>query len=206
MMKKRMLKWMGGTLVGGMIFSTPIAFAADYNSNGAITFEAETNPITIDHVSDFQFNNQKITTATMDYYAELDSSSGTAAPNYIRVTDIRGNQKGWKLDVKQTEQFQTMDKDTLTGAQLSIKNGVVNSETDMRYAPGTVLTTHTFVPGTAVTVVTAEERQGMGAWDYQFGSDAAQGASSVVLNVPGAAVKLAKEYTTVMTWSLTFAP
>ncbi|MGX7738218.1 WxL domain-containing protein, partial [Enterococcus faecalis] len=60
--------------------------------------------------------------------------------------------------------------------------------------------------GTEVELVKAEDGKGMGTWVYRFGKDATEGATAVKLNVPGKAIKLAKEYRTTLTWTLKSVP
>jgi hypothetical protein len=225
---------------GILIFSSVFletAVAAEYTSNGAVTFEADDSitkpvdptdpekpvepidptdpdgpnpgtagPLSIDFASSFQFGNQKITSETMDYYANLQEfSSGSRGPNYVQVTDKRGTQEGWSLSVVQNGQFKTAENDVLEGASLSISSGKATSVTDMLYAP-TVTEAHTFVPDSEVNLVNAPEGKGMGTWIYKFGADETEGATAVKLNVPGRSVKLAKEYRTTLTWKLKNVP
>ncbi|WP_048950604.1 WxL domain-containing protein, partial [Enterococcus faecalis] len=130
---------------------------------------------------------------------------GTTGPNYVQVTDKRGTQEGWTLSAVQNGQFKTAQNEELVGAALSIANAGVTSIVDAAYAP-TPTAAHTFVPGTEVELVKAEDGKGMGTWVYRFGKDATEGATAVKLNVPGKAIKLAKEYRTTLTWTLKSVP
>lgn len=169
--------------------------------------EGTGGPLSIDFASSFIFGGHKITTETMDYYAGLqtfqDSEDG---PNYIQITDKRGTQAGWSLSVTQNEQFKTNGGDILDGAVLSVSNGTTASVTDQIYAPSTVISSHTFTPGSTNTLLAAREKEGMGTWIYKFGDNAAEGRTAVKLNVPGKSVKLAQEYSTTLTWSLSNTP
>lgn len=51
-------------------------------------------------------------------------------PNYVQITDNRGTNVGWKLTVKQDDQFTTADGKKLDGAEIKLMNSVVNSATD----------------------------------------------------------------------------
>lgn len=239
-MKKTVLAVVGIVGFSGVL-ATQQAFAEDinvnYTSNGAITFEPDTDPtkpvnptnpdekvepedptdptgpkpgtagpLSIDYASSFQFGAQKITSDTKDYYAQIQTfKDGTTGPNYVQVTDKRGTQEGWTLSAVQNGQFKTAQNEELVGAALSIANAGVTSIVDVAYAP-TPTAAHTFVPGTEVELVKAEDGKGMGTWVYRFGKDATEGATAVKLNVPGKAIKLAKEYRTTLTWTLKSVP
>lgn len=163
-------------------------------------------PLSIDYASSFQFGTQKITTTDKDYYAAIQTfKDKTTGPNYVQVTDKRGSQEGWNLSVTENGQFQTADKEALVGASLSLNNGSSNSIMDDAYKP-TLVTQNTLVPGTKATLMTADKGKGMGTWIYRFGSDATQGGQAVKLSIPGKAVKLAKQYSTTLTWTLESTP
>lgn len=163
-------------------------------------------PLSIDFASSFQFGKQKITTVTKDYYAQVQTfANGTDGPNYVQVTDKRGTQEGWSLSVKQDTQFKTAAAEELSGAVLSLSNGASASIMDDQYKPDLVAQ-NTLTPGSESVLMTADAGKGMGTWIYKFGTDAIQGATAVKLNVPGKTVKLAKEYSTTLTWSLKSTP
>jgi len=165
-------------------------------------------PLSIDYASSFQFGTQKITTADKDYYAQLQKYQGEKAdgPNYVQVTDKRGSQKGWNLSVTQNGEFKTSDGDILDGASLSLSNGVISSNTDAAFSPEVVNANNTLVADAKTPLMKADEKKGMGTWMYRFGTDAKEGATSVKLSIPGKSVKLAKEYSTTLTWTLSDTP
>lgn len=170
-------------------------------------------PLSLDFASDFLFGTQKITTTNENYYAALQSykkqgsTELTSGPNYIQVTDKRGTQMGWVLSVTQMAQFQTAENEPLEGASLSFANAMAVSAVDQTYAPtiNEGETETALIPGTATTIMTAAQKQGMGTWLYRLG-DEKTGANSVKLSIPGKSVKLAKEYTTTLTWTLASTP
>ncbi|MGH1815553.1 WxL domain-containing protein [Enterococcus casseliflavus] len=163
-------------------------------------------PLSIDFASSFQFGKQLITTETKNYKAELQEfSDGTVGPNYVQVTDKRGTQAGWALSVVQNGQFKTAEDEELEGAELSINFGASASIMSDDIAPE-ITHSHAFIPNREITLVNAEARKGMGTWVYKFGEDAVEGADAINLNVPGRAVKLAKEYRTTLTWKLSDVP
>ncbi len=175
-------------------------------------------PLSIDYVSNFQFEKHKASGNNEVYYASLDSvtakgaSDKTEVPNYVQVTDNRGTNAGWKLSVTQNDQFKATVKDEsgkdttaeLTGAALTLKNGTLNSASGST-AP-TSAQNIALTPGAASDVVTASEEQGMGTWVNTFGKSVEDAKKSVELSVPGKTKKEQAEYTTSLTWELKDAP
>ncbi|MEF7556567.1 WxL domain-containing protein [Bacillus thuringiensis] len=167
-------------------------------------------PLSIDYVSNFQFETHKASGNNEVYYASLDSvtekgvSDKTEVPNYVQVTDNRGTNAGWKLSVTQNDQFKTADNKELTGAALTLKNGTPNSAAGSD-AP-TAAQDITLTPGQASDVLTAQEDQGMGTWVNTFGKSVEDAKKSVELSVPGKTKKEQAQYTTSLTWELKDAP
>ncbi|WP_165005762.1 WxL domain-containing protein [Enterococcus sp. ZJ1668] len=222
-------------LLSGLVAGGSVAYAADstYATNGHVAFEADdsptppvdptdpttpvdpdptpnpgtSGPLSLDFASSFDFGTQKITTTDKTYYAKLQSFTNSDDDvNYVQDTDKRGTMQGWKLSVMQDDSFKTAEDEVLEGAQITLTKGEVASETDAAYAP-TAKANVTLVPGQdSGTVVNAEAGKGMGTWIYRFGNDAASGADAVKLVVPGKTVKLAKAYTTTITWTLSDTP
>ncbi|ABS21045.1 MULTISPECIES: WxL domain-containing protein [Bacillus cereus group] len=168
-------------------------------------------PLSIDYVSNFKFEEQKASGNNEVYYANLDTvvKKGTKetleVPNYIQVTDNRGTNKGWKLTVKQNEQFQTEKGVELEGAVLTLKNGTLQSASG-NAAPTTNQEGIQLTPGQASDVITAKENQGMGTWTNAFGATNDEAKKSVELSVPGKAKKEKAMYTTSLTWELKETP
>ncbi|CUB10913.1 hypothetical protein BN2127_JRS1_02699 [Bacillus cereus] len=166
-------------------------------------------PLSIDYVSNFQFKTQKASGNNEVYYASLDrvkkkvDGSIIEVPNYVQVTDNRGTNAGWKLTVTQNGQFKTTSNQELTGAALTLKNGILNSASGSD-APES-LQNITLTPGVASDVVNAKINQGMGTWTNAFGQ-LEEAKKSVELSVPGKTKKEQAEYTTSLTWELKDAP
>lgn len=212
------------------------AFPKEYNTDGTITFEAGDEPtlpvdpenpdpsnpvdpedlsgsgtggaLSIDYVSRFKFGTQKISTVDKTYYALADVlRDGTKKPTYVQVTDKRGTLMGWKLSINQQEQFATADGEVLEGAQLTFSNASVASEVPDTYKPTIALETFTLNPGAgSQVVVNAIQGTGVGTWVYRFGATTAENQKAVQLLVPGKSVKLAKEYSTKLIWTLGNTP
>lgn len=180
-------------------------------SNPDDTHEQGTQgPLSIDYVSNFNFEEQKASGNNEVYYASLDTVTrkGTKekleVPNYVQVTDNRGTNVGWKLTVKQNHQFKTVDDAELTGAALTLKNGTLSSASGSN-APKAEQNI-TLTPGQSSDVVTAEAEQGMGTWANAFGKTADEGKKSIELSVPGKTKKNQTQYTTSLTWELKDTP
>lgn len=185
-------------------------------------------PLSIDYASSFNFGEQKISTKDETYYASFDkvkehtanTSLTRTRPNWVQVTDKRGTNAGWKLQVQQGAQFSTKVSSStnggslkeLKGAQIKIKNGTVATTTDNKATAPTASTEITLIPGTltqagaAQDVMTAQSNQGMGTWVDAFGSSTT-GDKSISLSIPGVSEKVKDaKYTTQLTWLLNDTP
>ncbi|MGX7243469.1 WxL domain-containing protein [Enterococcus quebecensis] len=177
-------------------------------------------PLTIDYISKIKFDSQKISGNTEKYYAKLDSVRYVGKPelvekaNFIQVTDNRGSNAGWKLQVRQDKQFENVSEDgkvvtKLTGAVLGFSNTTLKSASLSTKAPSAP-SAITF-DGDAATpanhdAVTAAESTGMGTWFYSLGSSEEEGKRSISLSVPGDLAKVAGAYKTRLTWTLVDSP
>ncbi|WP_317913494.1 WxL domain-containing protein, partial [Carnobacterium maltaromaticum] len=164
-------------------------------------------PLSIDFASPLYFDEQKITTNDKNYKAVAQPlSDGTTRPNYVQITDKRGGEQGWTLQVKQDSQFVTTNDKELIGAEISFSNG--QPVTASRSAiPSILNASFVLVPGdaTAQTVMSAKVNEGAGTQLYSAGDDTTK-AESVNLFVPGSTTKYADTYTTELTWTLTDVP
>lgn len=165
-------------------------------------------PLSIDYVSNLQFGDQKISGKDSVYYAKLDKltdSKGNQVerPNWVQVSDMRGNNAGWSLNVTQEAQFKN-DTAELEGAVMVLNNGTLASA-DGGNAP-TAKQAITLTPGVASNVVDAKESQGTGTWVNRFGADNAEGENSISLSIPGKSKKINGKYSTTLTWTLTDSP
>lgn len=177
-------------------------------------------PLSIDYASSFNFGEQNISAKDETYYASFETVKNTGGgfvnkPNWVQVTDKRGTNAGWKLQVQQGAQFSTTQNGTskeLKGAQIKIKNGTVATTTDNKATAPTASTEVTLIPGTssqagaAQDVMTAQSNQGMGTWVDVFGSSTT-GDKSISLSIPGVSEKVKDaKYTTQLTWLLNDTP
>lgn len=164
-------------------------------------------PLSIDYASSFDFGSQKITSTDKTYNAAANPiSDGSTRPNWVQVTDNRGNLAGWSLSVQATDftNGSTGTGSVLNGAQLKLSNGHIVSHSD---APANKsLASITLTPGASSgTILGATPGSGAGTNLLVWGNDANKD-SSVSLFVPGKTTKLATTYKSTLTWALTDTP
>ena len=216
---------------GGAFFTTSAQAATDTTtSTGEVTYEkfsdatdpihpgdpgnkdiedkgtGNTGELTIDYVSSIQFPNQKVTGNDAVYFAKMSNvtlEGGTleATPNYVQVSDNSGTNSGWKLKVKQDNQFKNADGKELTAAALSFKNGDSVKKVDFLAMEKPSVHDVTLTPGENHLIASAETDQGVGTWAMNFGG-ADNGAESISLAVPGKYAKVAGTYSTTLTWEV----
>ena len=172
--------------------------------------EGTSGPLSIDYASNFHFDKQKISAKDETYYALSDNITTVdgkeARPHWVQVTDKRGTNAGWKLQVQQAAQFTTGSKE-LKGAQIKMTNASVATTSDNQAAAPTPAETVTLTPtGAAQDVMTAQTDEGMGTWLNVFGTGQ-EGDQSISLSVPGTSEKVKDgKYTTELTWLLNDTP
>lgn len=180
-------------------------------------------PLSIDFASSLDFGKNEITNDTITYYANPQTFKGDLADetraNYVQVSDLRGNNAGWTLTVKQNQQFtsETAKKfKVLDGSTIAFSAGKANSASaELVTAPTTG--DFTLDPAGATSIVmSAAADTGVGTWTNTFGiiEDMQVGESEVTveknkaiaLEIPGATPKEAALYKTTLTWTLTDTP
>jgi hypothetical protein len=181
--------------------------------------------LSIDFASSLSFGTQKISSNDATYYAHAqwiskDKDGNTVditRPNYVQVSDTRGTWEGWTLTVAESDQFQNVSGDKLTGAELSFSKGYTDGTTAAK--PGYINTDSFIVSTAASKILEAGINQGMGTWVYGLGAntdyqenggahlanEAISTASPISLKVVAGTNK-ASSYTTALNWSLTSAP
>ncbi|MFC9542516.1 WxL domain-containing protein [Lysinibacillus sp. NPDC056959] len=169
-------------------------------------------PLSIDYASSLDFGTQKITSTNQFYKAKPQKFSNRTpaeGPNYVQVTDGRGSDAGWSLQVKQNSQFKSTKDKVLTGAEIRFTNGQVNtgsaSPSPSIFKPSFELTFNEDGTGVAQTIMSAKADEGSGTYVLAFGNDVTA-ADSIELFVPGSTTKYADKYSTSITWTLTDVP
>lgn len=184
------------------------------NPDGSLPDAGTAGPLSIDFASSFDFGKQKITAADQTYYAaaqKFTDASGKAkeGPNYVQVSDNRGTLAGWTLSVTQGAQFTGVTTSTgkgsvLDGAVMTLGNGNLQTASDTK--ADVVAATTALQPGVqSGTILGATAGTGAGTQLLVFG-DASTATASVSLMVPGSTTKLAQEYKTNLTWTLSDTP
>lgn len=200
--------------------------------------------LTLDYASSLYFGSNSITAKDMTYHAypvNVAPSAGSLAkagerPNYVQVTDYRGNHAGWKLTLAQDTQLTAKTSGIeLQGASITLGASTLVRETgNASTLPATFTTATPLVPGSsnAIAVMTAAataaDETPVGQYttiayfdndetiedmsqDTDFGSQYTGNAQvkrnkSVSLFVPGSSVKEHDQYRAGLTWTLTDAP
>lgn len=179
-------------------------------------------PLSIDYASSLDFGVNKITNKDEVYYARAQQfkDGRTATPNYVQVSDNRGNNAGWTLKVKQNGQFQAAGtlNDTLTGSAVKLASPTVNSNSTAVF-PTAAATIELDPAGAESLVMSAKVNQGAGTYSNRWGTVEtvketdkdgnevdAEVTKAVTLEVPGSTPKDAVKYSTTLTWSLSDVP
>lgn len=169
-------------------------------------------PLSIDFASSLDFGTQEINSTDQIYKAkpqEFSNRNPKHGPNYVQVTDGRGSDAGWSLQVKQNGQFKSTKDKVLTGAEIRFTNGQVNTDSASPI-PSIVsksfkLTFNEHGEGVADTIMSAKTDEGSGTYVLAFGNDD-NADKSIELFVPGSTTKYADKYSTSITWTLTDVP
>lgn len=174
-----------------------------------------TGPLSIDFVSSLNFGKQIISSQEKIYYAQAQkffevSENGElignqkTGPNYVQVTDNRGNESGWSLKVNQDGPFKTEDGKELTGAIITLENGEVvsNSTSDLPTGQNKIVLN---ANGELSNVMVATTGKGTGTSLLKWG-DEQTASTSISLEVPGNTTKVADKYRTKLNWTLMDVP
>lgn len=191
---------------------------------------ATKGPLRFDYVPVFSFGNQRISSEDQEYYADAIPLKGgdDFRANYVQVTDHRGSAAGWRVTLKQENEFTSKEsKQPLKGAYLSFDNQWTSSPQEELGGPVIFKETIQLTAiGTSYPIATAEKGTGAGTWTISFGSahehqkmkntlidrnssekelggrTLSKKNSSVRLFVPGNTEKKQEFYSTVLTWTL----
>lgn len=179
-------------------------------------------PLSIDFASSIDFGKNLISNQDKVYYAEpqslvLEDGTEEAVANYVQITDHRGSNAGWHLQVKQDQQLENPEAryKVLTGAQLRLGNpkAVSNQSEEPGLVPPKTAQV-VLIPGQSSEVMQASEGSGGGTWLDVFGKlnsvkvdqKEVLKNTAVTLSVPGKTPKDAVMYKSRLTWTLVDAP
>lgn len=164
--------------------------------NPEVPGTGNTGPLTIDHVPSIEFGEQEIKEKEAIYNAKTEHP-------YVQVSDRRATGAGWNLKVS-IDEFKNEDqKQTLKGAELSLKNG------NIKTASGNVSEKP---QGNNVTlnkdlqvIMQAQTDQGMGTWLDVF-SGKKDDNPNVQIKVPAGSARAKQGYSSIIHWELSDAP
>ncbi|OPF88669.1 hypothetical protein BW731_11085 [Vagococcus martis] len=205
------------------------------NPDGTDTKPGTGGLLSIDYASNFSFGQPMIETTLKNYgaFAQRFKDSDVLRGNYVQVSDKRGSQAGWVLQIVQDNQFKSSNNDELTGAKLVLGNGNIQSPNmlqegfDVKTMPvhtaSSLKATDSsltggleLIPGQSHIVLKADKGQGMGTWVLSYGqskdgnigllNDNTPHKSSVILSVPSTANPKEALYESSITYKLSMVP
>lgn len=146
--------------------------------------------LTLDNIAPLHFSAHKLEGKEQVYSSVVENSN-------IQVTDVRGEETGWNVQVSQTP-FKDMADETkvLKGAKLTLPAGVVKSDKGNVSLAPTVQSVE--VNADLAVVMNATAGTGAGTWRTVFDKD------EIKLTVPAGNKK--GEYMSTVTWTLMDAP
>lgn len=168
-------------------------------------------PLSLNYISNLRFGMNKASGNDVTYQVKPDKvvdeeGKTIEVPNYVQVTDNRGTNAGWTLTVKQDQAFMN-GSNTLKGTEMNFKNPVaVGKSGKVDTAPSVNANFTLSADGTSALVMVAKTDQGMGTWIDRFGNSTEQASASITLMVPGESKKVAGQYKTSLTWTLSDVP
>lgn len=167
-------------------------------------------PLSINDATNYQFGTQKMDSKEATYSALLpeieDSTTGkkSKVPHFVQITDNRGGEKGWRLEVKQDKPFTNESGFTLKGTSISFSSITAISLVGGGTSPQ-VPNKPVVISGDSeqnVTLITAKPDSGGGSWGILFGELGKGAESGVKLTIPGNIEKKEGLYSTTLTWTL----
>lgn len=189
-----------------------------------------TGPLTIAKAATMNFGSQVISNQDQTYnmVAEMQKLANPVADgpthvpyvSFAQVQDTRGTNVGWDLKVSLDDFTADSHNGVLTGAEVSLLDPRIQYEGNTTTNAPTAHTSGLkLIPGAgAVSVMTAEDKQGAGSSSVVWGNQAdlnAQFANpdvevvengAIQLFVPGSTAKDAATYTSTLSWELSDTP
>ncbi len=171
--------------------------------------------LSIDFVSQFNFETQKISVSDQIYYAQpqrllnVDGavSDSEERPNFVQISDRRSvnERNGWQLSVTQYEQFRNESGQELTGSEIQLFNQELVTAQGGTTPELQEESMQRILPNTRKVLIQAKGESGTGTWIYRFG-DQNTADKSVGLFVPKGTNPEATNYSTKLTWELSAVP
>lgn len=160
--------------------------------------------LSVDYISNWVFEVHTITKKSELYGLQEDhvstiSQKDKKVPNFVEVSDHRGESSGWTLYIKQEGQFH-FNEHELLGAEVVIDEPKLETLDD-GFPPKTMGTIHLNPDYKWTPVLQAGERQGTGTWLATFGGSE-EDYNYVRLDVPADTEKAVGSYKTVFSWML----
>jgi hypothetical protein len=153
-------------------------------------------PLSLDYVSPIAFNMQKLSLTDVSYSAQADKINGKSVPNYVQLTDQRGGQTGWQLQVKQNTPMTHGSGAILKNA--TIQYGKLTASSAFYDAAVVKLPKQTKLNDEFQIMASTAGGEGFGTTTINLGE--------VNLFVPGQSQKFAGEYKTTVTYNLLAVP
>lgn len=189
------------------------------NPGGGVVDPGQTTSLRLSLLTAFDFGRIKISGNTQNYTAKLPTPNFVgvgekARPNFAQVTDNRGNNAGWTLTAKISDQFTNENRSSvLTGSTITLNNGWAQAQSTDNTAQPTVAKPVVLDEESDQLIADAKENNGMGTWNILYGTlaEADKGAkgdaaTSVHLTIPGSIKKTADEYKAKIQWTLSNTP
>lgn len=152
--------------------------------------------LSIPYASSISFGEQEIQQGDATYFAQNEKP-------FVQVNDTRGGAEGWALSASISEFKGVTNQNVLKGAQLTLANGQVTTESNQSEAP-TIASNSLTLNDSLQPVMSAEKGKGAGAWAALFQGEKGKN-ENVKLFVPRAGVE-AQAHTATITWGLSDAP
>lgn len=186
--------------------------------DGGIVNPDQKAPLRLSLLTAFNFGTIKMSGNTETFYAQMPTpqfidGGKEERPNFIQVTDNRGNNAGWALTAKIVDQFKNGDS-VLTGSTIGLNNGWVEpAEKEMASFNPTPAQAVVLSTDASSLIANAPVDHGMGTWDILYGTlnttqqeTKGDARKSVSLTIPGSVKKIAGDYVAKVEWTLYNAP
>lgn len=209
----------GGGEEGGGGGETIIPPGGGEGGEGGVVDPSQKTSLRLSLLTAFDFGSIKMSGNTETYVANLPTPNFVEGgqkerPNFIQVTDNRGNLAGWNVTAKIAQQF-TNGATTLDGSFITLDNGwtAPQAEDNKEFAPTVTNGTVTLSTDDAAPIASAAVEKGMGTWNIMYGTLYApdqptlgDAKTSVNLTIPGSIKKTEGKYTAKIEWTLSDAP